>query len=241
MIYAMKKLSVKLLVTLLFGFVPMHAQAQKNQSPGLTLCEKVALEARPADLIFTAVDSYSFQKIAADTLTWTSHVGIIFNDEGKWVVFESRIPRSVITPLCDFLDRFKSEMVEVKRYQEPLSRKNLKTLKIAATDRLGYFYHTGFDYDNDNRMFCSKYVYDIFEEVGIQVGQIETLEELLGRNPDADLVFWTRWYLGSIPWDRRTVTPASQIKDSKFVTVFSNNIETDSTPGPLKDVLMRGH
>lgn len=239
MIYFMKKLSVNLLITFVLTFFSGVINAQENQTAELSLCERVALEARSGDLIFTAVDTYSYQKIAADTLTWTSHVGILFHENGEWVVYESRIPRSVISPLCDFLGRFPNDMVEVKRYQEPLARKALKTLKAAAVDRLGYFYHTGFDYDNENRQFCSKYVYDIFQEVGIQVGQIETLEELLNRNPDADLVFWTRWYLGYIPWERRTVTPASQIKDPKFITVFSSNVETESSQSPRTNVLVR--
>lgn len=239
----MKKLSVNSLVSSFISFlifiVSATALAQKN--PELSLCEKVSLEARQGDLIFTAVDTYSYRKIAADTLTWTSHVGIIFYEDNEWVVYESRIPRSTITPLCDFIDRFENEMIEIKRYQKPLEKKTLKTLKVAAVDRLGYFYHTGFDYDNENRMFCSKYVYDIFQDAGIQVGSIETLEELLDRNPDADLVFWTRWYLGSIPWERRTVTPASQINDPKFMTVFSNNVETSNSPNQPKDALKHAH
>lgn len=36
---------------------------------------------------------------------------------------------------------------------------------------------------------------------------------------------------------RRTINPARQIKDPKFVTVFSNNIETESSQVPPKDVL----
>lgn len=224
----MKKISVNLLITLVFPLFTFALPALEKNNSDLSLCEKVALEVRSGDLIFTAVDSYSYQKIAEDTLTWTSHVGILFRENDEWVVYESRIPRSVITPLCDFIDRFPNEMVELKRYHQSLKSTTLRTLKTAAQDRLGFFYHTGFNYDNDNRQFCSKFVYDTFQEIGIQVGQIETLEQLLNRNPEADLDFWTRWYLGSIPWERRTVTPASQIKDLKFITVFSNNVEIES-------------
>lgn len=227
-----KNLAVKIVITTIITLFSGVLSAQENDSTDLTLCEKVALEARSGDLIFTAVDSYSYRKIAADTLTWSSHIGIIFKEEAQWVVYESRIPRSTITPLCDFIGRSMEEMVEVKRFNKPLARKTIKILETAAFDRLGYYYHTGFDYDNKNRMFCSKYVFDVFQEAGIDVGLIETLEELLNRNPEADLVFWTRWYLGSIPWERRTVTPASQIKDDKFITVFENNVGTGNSQIP---------
>ncbi|WP_280631733.1 YiiX/YebB-like N1pC/P60 family cysteine hydrolase, partial [Salmonella enterica] len=75
--------------------------------------------------------------------------------------------------------------------------------------RLNKFYHTGFKYES-SRQFCSKFVFDIYKEaLCIPVGDIETFEELLHSNPDAKLTFWKFWFLGSIPWDRKTVTPAS--------------------------------
>lgn len=75
--------------------------------------------------------------------------------------------------------------------------------------RLNKFYHTGFKYES-SRQFCSKFVFDIYKEaLCIPVGDIETFEELLHSNPNAKLTFWKFWFLGSIPWDRKTVTPAS--------------------------------
>ncbi|EHP3225880.1 hypothetical protein KNY80_004744 [Salmonella enterica subsp. enterica serovar Newport] len=38
---------------------------------------------------------------------------------------------------------------------------------------------------------------------------METFGHLLKNNPGAGLLFWRFWFLGSIPWEKRTVTPAS--------------------------------
>lgn len=75
--------------------------------------------------------------------------------------------------------------------------------------RSNKFYHTGFDY-HSSRQFCSKFVFDIYKSaLSINNGKIETFQELLGKNPQAKLNFWKLWFIGHIPWERATVTPAN--------------------------------
>ena len=51
---------------------------------------------------------------------------------------------------------------------------------------------------------------DIYREaLDIHVGSVETFGQLLKNNPEAGLRFWRFWFLGFIPWERKTVTPAS--------------------------------
>lgn len=91
--------------------------------------------------------------------------------------------------------------------------------------RLNKFYHTGFKYES-SRQFCSKFVFDIYKEaLCIPVGDIETFEELLHSNPDAKLTFWKFWFLGSIPWDRKTVTPASLWQHPNLELISACGIE----------------
>jgi hypothetical protein len=52
------------------------------------------------------------------------------------------------------------------------------------------------------------------------LGEIEDFSTLLTRNPDVDLTFWRVWYLGRIPWQRRTVTPASLLQSPRLHQVF---------------------
>ncbi len=102
--------------------------------------------------------------------------------------------------------------------------------------RLNKFYHTGFKYES-SRQFCSKFVFDIYKEaLCIPVGDIETFEELLHSNPDAKLAFWKFWFLGSIPWDRKTVTPASLWQHPNLELISACGIETPQREAEENDL-----
>ncbi|EJA7649045.1 TPA: YiiX/YebB-like N1pC/P60 family cysteine hydrolase, partial [Escherichia coli] len=74
---------------------------------------------------------------------------------------------------------------------------------------------------------CSKFVFDIYKEaLCIPVGEIETFGELLNSNPNAKLTFWKFWFLGSIPWERKTVTPASLWHHPGLVLIHAEGVET---------------
>ncbi|MDZ8400004.1 hypothetical protein SND00_23815, partial [Escherichia coli] len=60
----------------------------------------------------------------------------------------------------------------------------------------------------------------------IPVGEIETFGELLNSNPNAKLTFWKFWFLGSIPWERKTVTPASLWHHPGLVLIHAEGVET---------------
>ncbi len=88
--------------------------------------------------------------------------------------------------------------------------------------RIGVVYDTGFNLAS-RRQFCSRFVREVVREVvceatRIVLGDVETFDTLLHRNPDHPLGFWRIWYFGRIPWHRRTVTPAS-ILDSGALRV----------------------
>ena len=207
------------LLALVFASTAQAARPKQNPT-----CTKLIPYVQSGDVLFTAVEAFVFREVAELTKSWTSHVGVVFQKNGQWVVYESHVPKSSITPLCEFIGRSMDGQVSLKRYNRPLNTKHISILQHAAAERLGYFYHQGFDYDNNKRYFCSKYVYDVYQQIGVSIGKIESFEELFKNNPNADVEFWTKWYLGNIPWSRRTVTPASQYNDPQWTTVFSNNV-----------------
>ena len=220
----MKNTLLKVVTTLVLSvsiFTSTTEAARPQQDP---VCTKIIPYVQSGDVLFTAVEAFVFREVAELTKSWTSHVGIIFQQNGRWVVYESRVPKSSITPLCEFVARSANGQVALKRFNQPLNAKHISILQKAATERLGYYYHSGFDYDSDSKYFCSKYVYDVYQQIGISMGNIESFKQLFENNPNADVEFWTKWYLGNIPWTRRTVTPASQLNDPNWVTVFSNNV-----------------
>jgi hypothetical protein len=140
------------------------------------------------------------------------------------VIGESAFPISKATPFSRFVQRSEDGRVEVERLATPLNSAQQAAVLRSAQKRIGIFYDTGFDLDS-KRQFCSRYVREVVDEaVGAELGEIEDFSTLLTRNPDVDLTFWRVWYLGRIPWQRRTVTPASLLQSPSLHKVFDGYV-----------------
>ncbi len=177
---------------------------------------------RPGDILFISINAFLYKQVAKGTGSWCSHVGFAIEENGHWFVLESKVPRVKKTPLRDFISRTCDQQIAIRRLKQPLSAGHIEQLKQAANQRMGKWYHLGFNYDSP-RQYCSKFVYQVYRDVfGIELGELQTLEQLLDQNPQADVNFWRLWYFGFIPWKRRTVTPASQLVDAQLETVFSS-------------------
>ena len=173
------------------------------------------------DIIFISIDSFLYRQVAKGTGSWTSHVGFIVRENDQWYVMESAVPTVTRCPLRKFLARTTDNEVSIMRVKGGLSQIQVEKLKKAATPRMGKYYHLGFKFDS-KRQFCSKFVYLTFKEaLGLEIGKVQTLEALLEENPQASVNFWRCWYFGMIPWQRKTITPASQLVDPQLMTVLS--------------------
>ncbi|MFP2421174.1 YebB family permuted papain-like enzyme [Pseudescherichia vulneris] len=176
------------------------------------------------DVVFTSIGTPLFGQISAASKCWSNHVGIIIGHDGDdYVVAESRVPLSTTTSLNRFIKRSASERYCIKRLVEGLSPTQKDSLLEQVPARLRKIYHTGFAYDS-SKQFCSKFVFDIYKEaLSVNIGNVETFSELLNNNPDAKLNFWKFWFLGSIPWERKTVTPASLWHHSSLSMVYASH------------------
>lgn len=162
------------------------------------------------DIVFTCIGSSLFREVSMASRCWCNHVGIITgHNRDDYFVAESRIPFSGVTTLSAFIQRSAGERYSVRRLQGGLNVEQKLAVMQQMPAHLHKLYHTGFNYDS-SRQFCSKFVFDIYREaLGIHVGCVETFGQLLKNNPEAGLRFWRFWFLGFIPWERKTVTPAS--------------------------------
>jgi hypothetical protein len=177
------------------------------------------------DVVFISNHNYLFRRVERDTKSWTSHVGVAFkNDLNQWVVYESTWPKSKITPLCDFIQRSYEGRVELKRFSSGLTSSQIRIMKMASTRQLGLLYDQGFDYTDDKKSFCSKFVYNTYLAVSIEMGRLHNFQQVLDENPDLDLSFWNLWFFGQIPYERITISPAIQIRDPQFHSVYKYNV-----------------
>lgn len=199
--------------------VPALAESRKFHSWN-DACDTVASAVEEGDLIFLDIPNVLFRHVAEATNTWTSHVGIVFKDQkNNWIVAESSVPISREVPLCQYLKRSSPYSFEVKRLKQKLEPSEVAVLRATASGLLNKFYTLNFNFDSD-RLFCSKFVYLTYKSIGIDVGHFQTFRELLANNPDITLTFWRLWFLGFIPWEQRTITPASQLNDPQYISVM---------------------
>lgn len=188
-----------------------------------SVCEEVRSFVNEGDLVFVEIDNKLFSKVAATQSHWASHVGVAMKQEGEWVVAESTIPVSKMTPLCEFLEKGIDTNIGIRRSRVALTEEEADRLHEAATQRMGILYHTGFKL-HSRRLFCSKFVDQIYSQATQRnVGWIQTFEELLENTADPLVVrFWRWWFFGFIPWNRETLTPASQYLDPDFETIYEH-------------------
>ncbi|CAI3937360.1 YebB family permuted papain-like enzyme [Commensalibacter communis] len=176
---------------------------------------------RIGDVVFIRIDNFIFNRVAKATLSWTNHVGIIigFKHDEYWVA-ESTIPFSRIIPLSKFIARSQKGSFVIARLKQPLSNTQKINIMHAAKKRMGILYDTGFNL-RSGRQFCSRFVYEVIKEAtNIELGEIESFRKLLHKNPEYGLGFWKIWFLGFIPWQRLTVTPASQFNSKVIELVY---------------------
>ncbi len=173
------------------------------------------------DVVFIRVPAKPFREVATATGSWTNHVGIVVDTTGdEPLIAESAFPFSRKTPLSRFAARSDHGRIAVARLKTPLTPEQQRRVGAAADRRLGIFYDTGFDL-HSRRQFCSRYVREVLDEAtGVVVGETETFATLFAHRPGADLGFWKVWYFGRIPWERRTVTPASVLRSPELRLVF---------------------
>ncbi|NNM83141.1 MAG: YebB family permuted papain-like enzyme [Burkholderiales bacterium] len=175
------------------------------------------------DLVFIRVDAFPFRKVASATMSWTNHVGIVVDASGREPgIAESTFPFSRETTFSDFAGRSEGGRIAVSRMN--LDQAQEERLKQAAAKRYGIHYDTGFDLYSRGQ-FCSRFVREIMSDAtSIRLGEVESFSELLNRNPHTDLAFWKAWYFGYIPWQRKTVTPASLLEDRRLQKVFDGHV-----------------
>jgi len=211
-----------LLITGLFFAVLATARANLDEQ---TFSKVVAIKPAVGDIVFTRIGGPIFSRVAVTTQSWTSHVGIIVDYQlGDWIVAESGVPCVRKTPLRKFLGRSEDQEFAIMRLRtEPTDDEKRAMLKFADS-QLGKFYSLGFDL-RSRKTFCSKFVHDVvFESTHQSIGEIETFDQLLHRNPDTPLAFWRTWFFGFIPWQRTTITPASELVSPNLKIVIQNHV-----------------
>ena len=217
-----RTLSLLILGLLLLVALRTRAHASVDET---TYQRVLAAAPQVGDVVFTRIGGPVFSRVADTSGSWTSHVGVIVDyRNGDWVVAESAVPFVKETPLRRFLGRSVNQEFSIRRLVSGTTPAEQAAMRAYADAHLHKIYNLGFNLDSTNT-YCSKFARDVIAAgTGQQIGRVETFEELLHENPKAPVGFWTAWFFGRIPWQRRTVTPASELTCPLLRPVIENHV-----------------
>lgn len=115
------------------------------------------------DIIFQESLSSQSEALKLATGSPYTHVGILFNWNGKWVVYEAAQPVRM-TELKRWQWHGKHGHYVVKRLKKPVSPEKMEKLREAAKGWFGTPYDLKFQW-SDRRMYCSEYVWKLYKRV----------------------------------------------------------------------------
>ena len=185
------------------------------------------------DLVFQTSKSSQSAAIFAATANPFTHMGIVRDDHGKFLVIEAGATVREV-PLESWVKR--GVMGRVAVYRDPtLTGDQAERVISAAQALLGRPYDIFFSFDNE-AIYCSELPYLAFGSAGIVIGQREKVRDLHFDNALVRKLIETRWRSHphckadgydfercfQVILDQDVVSPASIASDPRFRLIYSN-------------------
>ena len=175
------------------------------------------------DIIFQTSQSNQSKAIQLATNSVYSHMGIIYENNGKYWVYEAVQPVK-LTPLPQWISRGLKGHYVIKRLKnaaEILTPEVLISMKHLREKYNGKPYDIYFEW-SDEKIYCSELVWKIYQEATeIEIGELERLSDFDLTHPIVQSTVQER-YSDNIPFDEKVISPAAMFHSDKLVTVESN-------------------
>ena len=172
------------------------------------------------DIIFQTSLSNQSQAIQLATHSKYSHMGILYENDGAWFVYEAVQPVKM-TPLQAWIDRGGDGHYVVKRLKnadEVLTRETLSKMKQVGERFMGKPYDIHFEW-SDEKIYCSELVWKIYREAaGVEIGKLERLATFDLSSKAVKQKMQER-YGNDIPMDELVITPAAMFNAGNLITV----------------------
>jgi hypothetical protein len=168
---------------------------------------KTATPHKNGDIIFIMNPSGQGKAIQLATKSKYTHVGIIFFEDGKEVVYHAVEP-VMKSSLTEFISMSADGKYEIKRLkdQSRLTTDIINKMLTTARSKLGLHYDLGFSWD-DKEMYCSEYVWKIYSTaLNISVGALKPLKEFDLTHPAVKAKLTER-YGKNIPMNENMISP----------------------------------
>ncbi|WP_375417362.1 YiiX family permuted papain-like enzyme [uncultured Hymenobacter sp.] len=218
-------LPILLLATLAIAAYPRlhrryagYQQARTADAP----VAQITTQLRDGDLIFHTSQSAQSQAIQLATHSAYSHCGILYQQNGKWQVFEAVQPVK-LTPLADWMARGKGGHFVTKRLRDAatvLTPSALRRLKAAGQPMLGHNYDLYFGW-SDDRIYCSELIWKVYERgLGRRLSKLQQLREFDLSNSAVQAKLRER-YGQRLPLTETVISPVSIFNSPALVTVLN--------------------
>ncbi len=178
-----------------------------------------AADYQDGDIIFHESQSSQSMAIREATDSRWSHVGVLFQNAGKWHVAEAAKGVTVVS-LSSFIQRGKNR--EYRIYRLP-GLTNAQ--KLGLREQFALYFKKGYDIYfewSDDLIYCSELVYKIFlGATGAEIGRVQKFRELKLDGPYAkELIQRRLQHTGrELNLEEPVITPDSQIRDAKLELV----------------------
>ena len=172
------------------------------------------------DLIFQTSKSSQSKAIQLATNSIYSHMGIIYENDGNYFVYEAIQPVKM-TPLSDWINRGENKHYVIKRLKnadQVLTSAALTKMKQIGNQFTGKSYDIYFEW-SDDKIYCSELVWKIYKEAtGIEIGIPEQLSDFDLSSEMVKAKMEER-YGDDIPMSEKVISPAAMFNSDQLVTI----------------------
>lgn len=214
----MKSIVPCLVVCLLFQSGMPVSVLKEHSRP-----QTVQTSLQNGDLIFQTSLSSQSKAIQLATHSTYSHCGIVFQENGKFYVFEAVHPVKR-TPLNKWIARGEDGKYVVKRLKnadQVLTPTVLQNMKQIASQFAGKPYDLTFEW-SDDRIYCSELIWKVYQRAtGIELGQLAKLSSFDLTHKTVKKKMLER-YGNQIPWNEPVISPAA-IFDCNLLETIKNS------------------
>lgn len=172
------------------------------------------------DIIFQTSKSSQSLAIQMATNSKYSHMGIIYENDGQFFVYEAVQPVK-LTPLKEWINRGENGHYVIKRLKNAdqiLTSSTITKMKQIGEQFKGKPYDIYFEW-SDDKIYCSELVWKIYKQAtGVEIGQLEQLSDFDLTNEIVQIKMKER-YGDNIPMNEKVITPAAMYDSEKLITI----------------------
>jgi len=159
------------------------------------------------DIVFIVNPSGQGKAIQLATKSKFTHVGIVFYENGKPMVYHAVEPVSVNT-LEEFTSMSSDGKLEIKRLKDQtlLTKETIAKMLKEAKSLLGTHYDIYFGWD-DKELYCSEFVWKLYNKhLKLEIGNLKPMKEFDLNAPQVKEIMKRR-YGNNIPFDEKMISP----------------------------------